>query len=158
MTRVHVVGNCTIDTIFRLDRFPEPGETLIASKGFTDLGGKGANQAVVVARFGVETRFVAPFGGDAEGARARDRLAAEGLAGEGLVPVERATDRSIIYVVPNGENTIVSSADAARAMTPATALAALDPVAPGDIVMVQGNLTRATTLAVLRGGIRLATE
>ena len=149
MTRVHVVGNCTIDTFFRLDRFPEPGETLIATGHDVDLGGKGANQAVVAARFGVETRLVAPLGDDVEGTSARDRLAAEGLAGNGLMRVGHATDQSIVYVNSSGENTIVSSVAAARAMTPTMALAVLD-VAAHDIVMVQGNLTRATTLAVLR--------
>ena len=27
---IHVVGNCTVDVTFRLERFPRPGETLIA--------------------------------------------------------------------------------------------------------------------------------
>jgi ribokinase len=147
---IHVVGNCTVDVFFRLERFPEPGETLIASHRFVDLGGKGANQAVAAARFGLPVRLVAPLGSDADGAMARERLAAEGLPSAGLLVVDHPTDQSIITVVPGGENTIVSSAAAARALTPAQAETAVDQAAPTDIVMVQGNLTRETTLAALR--------
>ena len=49
---IHVVGNCTIDLILAVERFPAPGETLIATGLRRELGGKGANQAVVARRCG----------------------------------------------------------------------------------------------------------
>ena len=44
---IYVIGNCTIDLILSVERFPAPGETLIASGMRRELGGKGVNQAVV---------------------------------------------------------------------------------------------------------------
>lgn len=146
---IHVVGNCTVDVFFRVQRFPEPGETLLADERVLDLGGKGANQAVVAARFGVPVRLAAPLGGDPEGVAARARLAAEGLPESALIEVEAATDQSFIAVVPNGENTIISSAAAARSLSPDAARTALKGVAAGDIVMVQGNLSLDATRAAL---------
>lgn len=147
---VHVLGNCTVDLVFRVEHFPEPGETLLAEERFVDLGGKGANQALVAARFGAPVRLVAPLGSDADGAWALARLCGEGLPSDGLIPSQSPTDQSIITVVPSGENMIVSSAAAARSMTADAARSALAGAKAGDIVMVQGNLAQETTEAALR--------
>jgi ribokinase len=147
---IHVVGNCTVDVVFRVDHFPEPGETVLAQERFVDLGGKGANQAVVAARFGAPVRLVAPVGRDADGAWALARLCDEGLPSDALIQTAAPTDQSIITVVPSGENMIVSSAAAARSMTPDMARSAMAGVRPGDLVMVQGNLSQETTHAALR--------
>jgi hypothetical protein len=47
---MHVVGNVAVDTVVRMARFPQPGETIIADGADEDMGGKGSNQAVVIAR------------------------------------------------------------------------------------------------------------
>lgn len=151
---IHVVGNCTVDLLFQLQRFPEPGETLLADARLVDLGGKGANQAVVAARFGIPVRLVAPIGGDPDGAWARARLIAEGLPEDALIEADTATDQSIIAVVPSGENMIISSAAAARSLVPETARTAVAAARRGDIVMVQGNLREETTRAALESSRR----
>ena len=66
-----------------------------------------------------------------------------------LLRVTAPTDLSLIYVAPDGENTIVSTALAADSVTPDIAAAALGGAAPGDWLMMQGNLPFATTRAVL---------
>lgn len=147
---IHVVGNCTVDLVFRVEHFPEVGETLLAEERLLDLGGKGANQALVAARFGASVRLVAPLGSDADGEWALARLCGEGLPSDGLIKSEAPTDQSIITVVPSGENMIVSSAAAARSMTPDDARRALAGAKAGDLLMVQGNLSRETTEAALR--------
>jgi ribokinase len=146
---IHVVGNCTIDLILSVDRFPAPGETLIARGLRRELGGKGVNQAVVARRFAAETRLTAALGRDADGDWAASALAAEGLDGSTLMRVAAPTDLSLISVAPDGENTIVSTALAADALTPEMALAALAGALPGDWLIVQGNLSFATTQAAL---------
>lgn len=64
---IHVVGNAAVDTVMRVDRFPQPDETTIARGASDDLGGKGANQAIVIARCGEDVRLVAAVGADAAG-------------------------------------------------------------------------------------------
>lgn len=149
---IHVVGNCTVDLVFRLDAFPRPGETVIARERLVDVGGKGANQAVVAARFGLPVRLIAPLGRDAEGALARSRLLGEGLPGEALLWADAPTDQSIISVVPGGENTIVSSAAAADSLGAADVAAALAGLTAADAVLVQGNLSLSATRAALAAG------
>jgi ribokinase len=147
---IHVVGNCTMDVIFAVDRFPAPGETLIARDRRVELGGKGVNQAVVARRFGAEVRLIAPLGADADGDAAAAALRGEGIDPGALSRVSVATDQSIIYVAPGGENTIVSTAAAAESLTPEAAEAALARLGPRDWVMAQGNLTFEATLAALK--------
>jgi ribokinase len=146
---VIVIGNCTVDLSFTVPRFPKAGETLLALERHVDLGGKGANQAMVAHRFGVETLLAAPIGRDAEGDWACARLAAEGLPPTGIQRTDTATDQSIIYVTPDGENSIVSSHQAAAQATPEWAEAAIAAAPAGAHLLMQGNLSLATTCAAL---------
>jgi ribokinase len=143
--RAVVIGNIALDETFRVPALPAPGETLLASAAGVDLGGKGANQAVVLARCGVPTRLVARIGADAAAAQLRALLAAEPLDISGLIAAGAATDRSVVLVTGEGDNAIISIADCARGLTTAEAEAALAGAAPGDILLVQGNLTMAVT-------------
>jgi len=146
---VIVVGNATVDLSFRVDRLPAPGETLLARERVVDAGGKGLNQAVVARRAGATVLFRAPVGDDADAAVIRERLAAEGMGADDLVVRPGATDQSILWVAEDGENVIVSTADRARGLTVGEATAPVEHGRPGDIVLVQGNLARAVTAAVL---------
>lgn len=145
---LHVVGNVAIDTVFTVDRFPLPGETIVAAAMVEDIGGKGANQAVVAARAGVPVRLVAAVGDDEAARLIRSALQAEGVLGDGLCTIPGPTDRSSIYVDGRGENTIVSLVGAARAFDP-LALGALEGLAPGDTVLCQGNLRPEVLTACL---------
>ena len=80
---IHVIGNAALDSLIRVERFPRPGETIVALGASEDLGGKGANQAVVAARCGAPVRLVAPIGDDAAGERIRSSLDREGVQTDG---------------------------------------------------------------------------
>lgn len=146
---VLVIGNCTVDLSFAVPRFPRAGETLLARERRVDLGGKGANQALVAYRFGSETRLAAPIGRDPEGDWAVAKLGAEGLDTGLILRSDTATDQSILYVTPDGENTIVSSHGAAASATPAWAIATVDRAPAATSLLMQGNLTLSTTRAAL---------
>ncbi|KAJ5134818.1 hypothetical protein N7448_000160 [Penicillium atrosanguineum] len=47
---IRVIGSLNADMVSVTPRFPDPGETITASKYFTSAGGKGANQAVACGR------------------------------------------------------------------------------------------------------------
>lgn len=146
---IHVVGNAAMDTIFRVDRFPLPGETIVARDVSEDLGGKGANQAVAAARAGAKVRLVAAIGADMAGKRIRAVLRTDGVETDALTVGDRPTDRSSIYVDAAGENTIVSLTGAAAAFDPLAA-GGLARLAAGDIVLCQGNLSVEALLGCLR--------
>jgi ribokinase len=137
---IHVIGNATIDTVIQLERFPVPGETLVAKGSHEDFGGKGANQAVAIARCGTPVRLLAAIGNDEAGLRIRTHLAAEGVETDGIREWVGRTDRCIIYVDHAGENTIVSSIDAAAAFDPLVTTDIAHEIRTGDHVLLQGNL------------------
>lgn len=148
--RVLVIGNATVDVMQTIARFPLPGETLLATGTVICAGGKGLNQAVAAVRTGVRVTLVAPRGEDANGRFLTGELAGEaGLSVDWYVKTA-ATDLSSIWIDAGGENVIVSSADAAAAMTPAEARSACASIGAGDVLLVQGNLGGETTLAALR--------
>ncbi|MGB3408119.1 MAG: PfkB family carbohydrate kinase [Jannaschia sp.] len=62
--KVFVVGNIALDQTLAVDRIPFEGESVFGRHVSSDLGGKGTNQAIVLARCGVETVLVAGLGTD----------------------------------------------------------------------------------------------
>lgn len=157
--RAYVVGNAALDETLGLATLPGPGSSVLARTISTDLGGKGANQAVVLARAGLPVTLAAALGRDPRGEEVRGRLAAEGLAGA-LTVVDAPTDASVILASEGGENLVITTHAAADALTPEAALVALADAARGDSLVVQGNLSEATTAAVLaaarKRGLRTA--
>ncbi|MGE0239287.1 MAG: PfkB family carbohydrate kinase [Parvibaculaceae bacterium] len=141
-----VLGNACRDVIYRLDRLPKPGETLIAREVVTDLGGKGLKQAVAARRAGADAHLIAALGDDATAERIRALLHAEGMDDRGLIGEDGSSDESLLLIDAEGENFIMSSTQKAQGLTPAHIEAALTGVLDGtDMLLLQGNLTRETT-------------
>ncbi len=155
---VLVVGNAVLDIAYRVPRLPRPGETLLAAARTVDVGGKGLNQAIAARRAGAAVRLLAPVGRDAAADRIRAALASEGLDPTLLAVVDAPTDESVIWVAEDGENAIVSTAEAARKLTPAD-VDGVGLLGSGDTLLMQGNIpidTTARCLEIARGrGARL---
>lgn len=148
--RVVVIGNAGLDLRLDVSRLPLPGETLIGSGGAWAPGGKGLNQAVVAARCGVPVCFCAPLGqDDGQADEIKRQLKAAGIAELILPRLPHATDFSLLMVLPNGENSIISTSACSLAMKPAHVKRALGALLARDVVLVQGNLPLATTAYVL---------
>ena len=151
MTRLLVLGNAGLDIGFVLPRLPRPGETLVGQPGPRLPGGKGLNQAVVACRTGlVAVAFLAPLGNDPAGAQVEAALQQEGFASLLLPRPGPATDCSVLMVMPDGENCIVTAGPCAAALPETAALADLAAVPPGGWLLMQGNLGPDTTLAACR--------
>jgi ribokinase len=146
MGRVVVVGNAGLDLRLSVPRLPLPGETLIGGQSSRAPGGKGLNQAVVAARCGAAVRFCAPLGQDRPQADEVERhLAGEGIAELILPRLPHPTDFSLLMVLPDGENSIVSTSACSLAMTEAEVTPALPDLREGDVVLLQGNLPLGVT-------------
>jgi ribokinase len=147
--RVCVIGNAAIDMTLRVAALPQPGETSLALDSTLDFGGKGANQAVIAARAGATVTLLAAVGHDADGARIVAMLEREQVDTRYVAQLDCATDLSVVTVDAWGENTIVTRSDAANRYAPdENALDASSRV--GDWIVLQGNLLRAVTAALLR--------
>lgn len=65
MPEIVVFGSINADLVFRMQRTPVPGQTLLADTLTTQPGGKGANQAVAARRDGATVQMVGAVGDDA---------------------------------------------------------------------------------------------
>lgn len=149
MGRVFVLGNAGLDISLAVPRLPERGETLLGGGISRAPGGKGLNQAVTAARAGASTRFHAPVGQDAQAEEIRLAMSREGLEFE-PAPVDQPSDFSLLMVMPDGENSVVSGGPCAMSFSPAAAADFASTAGVGDVVVLQGNLTQDATLAALK--------
>ena len=132
-----------------MDRLPVAGETVTVRQSREDVGGKGFNQAVMAHRAGAKVHLIAAVGDDAAGAKIRGAMVDEGMSTAGLVTVEAGTDRSTVLLGVNGENMIATEGDAALALDPERFMKAEAASLRPEVLVVQGNLSEATTRAVL---------
>lgn len=103
-----VFGSINMDLVVRTPQLPVPGETLLGHEFFTASGGKGANQAVALARLGVPTKMVGRVGGDSFGSELVNSLQTAGVQTEDvLVDQEVSSGIAAIAVDDRGENQIV---------------------------------------------------
>lgn len=102
-----VVGSINIDLVARAERIPLAGETLSGRDFQTHPGGKGANQAVAVARLGYPVRMIGRVGSDAFGKKLRAQLAESGVDASEVRTSEGPSGVAVIVVARNGENAIV---------------------------------------------------
>ncbi|MCU0565315.1 MAG: ribokinase [Oculatellaceae cyanobacterium Prado106] len=105
---VLIFGSLNLDLVTRTARLPRPGETLTGRSFATVPGGKGANQAVAVARLGIPAAMVGRVGGDDFGGMLRQSLQAAGVNCEGVI-TDASTSSGVaaIAVDDQGENHII---------------------------------------------------
>ncbi|WP_026079575.1 ribokinase [Spirulina subsalsa] len=110
---VIALGSINMDLVVKVPRLPSVGETLIGHEFFSAFGGKGANQAVAVAKLGVPVFFVGQVGDDDFGQTLTLALKASGVNISGLrTHPELHSGVASIVVSETGENTIACAAGA----------------------------------------------
>lgn len=107
-----------MDLVSAAPRIPAAGETLLGSGFQMHPGGKGANQAVAVARLGYPVEIIGMVGFDFFGEQMRLHLHSAGVGAAGVKTVEGATGIAAITVASNGENCIVVTPGANAAVSP----------------------------------------
>ncbi len=148
---VCVVGSINLDMNAYVHRFPRPGETLHGGRFTTGYGGKGANQAVMVARLGGRISMVGRVGDDIFGQDMRRNLASEGI--DARFVFESASVSSgvaVITVDDNGQNTIIVIAGANGLVTPDDVAAAQPAITGARVLLCQMEVPMAANLAALR--------
>jgi ribokinase len=103
-----VFGSINLDLVVKTPRLPLPGETLTGHSFATTPGGKGANQAVAIARLGVSSYMVGRVGGDNFGRELLASLQAAGVQTEYvLVDESISSGVAAIAVDDRAENQII---------------------------------------------------
>ena len=151
MKKCAVIGSINTDMVARTPRFPAPGESIIGSLFQTEFGGKGANQAIALARLGAETCMAGKVGDDLFGRNYLSHFAAEGVNTDSVgVEVGTTTGIADIWVIDSGENSIVSIPGANAKCDIAWMDAALDALADCEIFLLQLEIPLETVWHALK--------
>ena len=129
-----VVGSTMIDLVAFAERLPDPGETVVGQRFLQGFGGKGANQAVMAARFGAAVAMVGMVGDDANGRLIIDNLRAQGIAVDDVGMAAGSSGVAPIWVDGAGMNRIIVIPGANALISPGAAAAAVHRLEPAVVV------------------------
>jgi len=147
--RAVVVGSINVDHVAGVAHLPRPGETVLARVYDVHAGGKGANQAIALARAGAAVTLVGRVGSDDDGRFALATLTAAGVDAGHVDTIDAApTGRAFIQVSDAGENLICVVAGANATLTPDDLPA--ETIATADVLVLQGEIPAPTSLAAAR--------
>jgi ribokinase len=116
----HIVsfGSINMDLVVRAPHLPKPGESLVGRTFFTAPGGKGANQAVAVARLGAHSIMIGRVGEDVFAETLRASLRGYGVDATHVATANgEPSGVALITVDDNAENNIVIVPGANNAFT-----------------------------------------
>ncbi len=159
MKKVVVVGSANVDIFLKVPRMPQVGETILGNNFYWHIGGKGANQAVGVARLGVPVYFVGKVGNGPFQQRIVDQLKREGVNTEFVVQDKgNPSGMAVILVDEEGRNCITVIGGANRNLSPKDVERARKVILKADILLLQLEIPLETveyTLKLARGsGVR----
>lgn len=136
--KILVIGSLNTDLVVRVNRFPREGETLVGDSFQQFLGGKGANQAVSVARLGAQVAMVGRLGVDGFGDAQIAGLEADGIDTSGILrDPEAPSGIASITVDSTGKNRIIIVPGANMRCGVEDVDAARDRIAEADILLLQ---------------------
>jgi len=126
-----------MDLVSRTDRIPSPGETINGTAFEMHSGGKGANQAVAVARLGHPSILLGATGDDLFGHQLQSTLNESGVDTSHINIVHGSSGVASITVDSSGENTIIVVPGANLKVTPAYLSTKLDVIKEAAMVLAQ---------------------
>jgi ribokinase len=132
-----VVGSINTDLVAVTKRIPAVGETVIGTDFQIHPGGKGANQAVAVARLGYPVRLIGRLGSDPFGAQLRMHLESTGVDVAGVAKNDGTSGVAVIVVSSEGENSIVVTPGANSKVTPQDLETNIEIIRQAGIVLAQ---------------------
>lgn len=144
-----VVGSINMDLVAHARRIPVPGESFVGTAFDTTPGGKGANQAVAIARLGYPTQMIGAVGEDVFGQALLDNLAGAGVETSAVQRVSGPSGVASILIADSGENAIVVVIGANGKVDPATIDRHADLICSAGMVLCQLEVPIPTISRVL---------
>ena len=139
MKKIVVLGSTNTDMVIAGKKIPVPGETVCGGSFLMNPGGKGANQAVAVARLSAKKGaciFIAKVGDDLFGRETATRLRRDGILPRLVVDRKEASGTALILVDSKGQNVI------------SVALGANGTLSPNDVTPFRKDIEGAAALVM----------
>ena len=137
MKKIVVLGSTNTDMVISGKKIPVPGETISGGKFLMNPGGKGANQAVAVARLSAKKgacTFIAKVGNDLFGRETAVRMKKDSIDAKLIVDKKEPSGTALILVDPKGQNVI------------SVALGSNGTLSPKDIAPYRRDIESAAAL------------
>lgn len=132
-----VVGSINMDLVAGSPRIPAPGETVMGRDFCTFSGGKGANQAVAVAKVGWPVHLVGKVGRDSFGRDLRASLEQAGVNVSAVDVTEGESGVALIVTDDHGQNSIVVAPGANNLVSPENIQKNRDLISSAGFVLCQ---------------------
>jgi ribokinase len=145
MKNILVVGSINMDMVITVDRVPKMGETLSGDGFMTIPGGKGANQALTMARLLGNVKMLGCVGKDSFGSELTSYLKESGVDTSSIMQTDKNTGVALITVC-NGDNVIVLEKGANYEITPESVLENKELFKWADIVVMQLEIPWETVM------------
>ena len=137
MRKIVVLGSTNTDMVITGKKIPVPGETVSGGTFLMNPGGKGANQAVAVARLSAKKgacAFIAKVGDDLFGRETAVRMRKGGIDAKLIVDRREPSGTALILVDAKGQNVI------------SVALGANGTLSPKDVAKFRKDIENAAAL------------
>ena len=155
-SKILVIGSSNTDMVICTGHLPLPGETVIGGTFFMNPGGKGANQAVTVARLGGRVSFICKTGSDIFGHQANQLFNEEGIDTSYVFSdTKNPSGVALITVDTDAENCIVVAPGANAHLTPNDLKRSAEAVEAADIILLQLEIPMQTVEAAAMMAYRL---
>ena len=153
MKTILVVGSLNMDYTIYVNEFPKEGETLFGNNRFIQPGGKGANQAVAIAKSGlVNTLMIGAIGNDKDGEEVKNIVSSFGVDAK-LIKKDVETGNATIVVDKNSENKIIIIGGANTSL----AIDDIDVslIEKADYIVLQNEINQAVNDSVINKAYEL---
>ena len=148
---VVVFGSINLDLVVEVAHLPAKGETVIGDRFFSSAGGKGANQAVAIAKLGIPVSLVGQVGDDTFGQTLINSLQSSGVNTDGI-NINSHTYSGIASIVVDryGANTIACAGGANNLVREAEIEQFKKLLPQAKIVLLELGIPLATVLTAAR--------
>lgn len=147
--KISVVGSMNMDMTVTAKRIPLKGETLIGKSIRYIPGGKGANQAVAMARLGADVTMFGCVGNDSAGEMLLKNLKDTGVESKFIKIVEGVPTGVALITVGDNDNTIVVVAGANGKVDRAYVDSIKEELLKSDLVVLQHEIPIETVEYVI---------
>ena len=137
MKNICVIGSLNMDLVVNVDTMPKPGQTLLGGNFKEVPGGKGANQAVAIARLDGRVSMIGKVGNDSFGKTLVKSLNDDNVNTDYIHEADCPTGVAFITVDKNAQNAIVVAPGANFELTKNDIDKNIDCIKNSDIVVIQ---------------------
>ncbi|RHR32083.1 ribokinase [Clostridium sp. AF19-22AC] len=148
--KISVVGSINMDMTVKAERIPLKGETLKGEDLKYIPGGKGANQAVAMAKLGADVEMFGCVGNDSAGKELVQNLKDMGVKTDNIRTVDGVPTGIALITVGENDNTIIVVAGANDCVDKEYVDSIKEDLLQSEVVVLQHEIPQETNEYVIR--------